>query len=317
MRFLVKVIDYIFLLRPTLLLPVWAFFLIGVHSSKIKSLFDLKPVFTLDTPLIGGLFAYTLLMGAVYVMNQIYDIETDKRNKKLFLLSEGYIGLNTAWIFTALLIILSYVTIRVLFADNTNINWIWALSLALGIMYNVPPLKFKGKPILDLLSNAIGYGALNVMFGIAAVGYSEPISKMFISVLPYVFAVGSVFLLTTIPDIPGDREANEFTTGVVFGPKPTALIALILMIFAFLTATLLRNPIIFYPSLFSLPLYLRAFLRTDDPTVKLAYRLSAAIFAVLLSIKIPLYFLLGVLTFIALKLYYRWRFQLNYPSFVD
>lgn len=317
MRFLVMVIDYVFLLRPTLLLPVWAFFLVGAHTSKIRGLFDLKPVFKLDTPIIGGLFAYTLLMGAVYVMNQIYDIETDRRNKKLFLLSEGYIGLNTAWIFTSLLIILSYVTIRVLFANNANINWIWALSLALGIMYNVPPLKFKGKPILDLLSNAIGYGALNVMFGIYAVGYSEPVSKMFISVLPYVFAVGSVFLLTTIPDIPGDREAKEFTTGVVFGSKPTALFAFILMISAFLSATLLRNPIIFYPSLFSLPLYLRAFLRTDDPTAKLAYRLSAAIFAIVLSIKIPLYFLLGVLTFIALKLYYRWRFQIDYPSLVD
>jgi len=317
MHYLVKVIDYIFLLRPTLLLPVWAFFLIGAHTSKISNLYDLKPVFRLDTPVIGGLFAYSMLMGAVYVMNQIYDIETDRRNKKLFLLSEGYIGLNSAWIFTAVLIILSYITLKVMFPNYTNINWIWALSLALGIMYNVPPLKFKGKPILDLISNAVGYGALNVMFGIAAVGYSGPISKMVNLVLPYIFAVGSVFLLTTIPDIPGDREANEFTTGVVFGPKLTALFALILMIFAFLTSTLLRNPIIFYPSLISIPLYFKAFLRTDSPTVKLAYRLSAAVFALVLSIKIPLYLLLGLLTFIALKLYYRWRFQLNYPSLVD
>ncbi len=317
MNLFVKVIDFIFLLRPTLLLPVWAFFLIGVHTSNFKTLFDLKPVLTLDTHIIGGLFAYSLLMGAVYVMNQIYDIETDKRNKKLFLLSEGHIGLNSAWIYTAVLVILSYAIIKVLFVNNSKIYWIWALSLALGIMYNVPPLKLKGKPILDLISNSIGYGALNVMFGMAATGYSGSVYKMINLVLPYVFAVGAVFLLTTIPDIPGDREAKEFTTGVVLGPRATSLFALILMVFAFLTSTLLRSPIIFYPSLISIPLYLRAFLHPDDTTVKVAYRLSAGVFAIVLSIKIPLYFLLGVLTFIALKLYYRWRFQLNYPSLVD
>ena len=37
---------------------------------------------------------YTLLMGAVYIVNQIADRETDARNNKLYLVAQGYVKLR-------------------------------------------------------------------------------------------------------------------------------------------------------------------------------------------------------------------------------
>lgn len=308
-----KPLDYLFLLRPTILLPVWAFLLIGFHRAKISGLSDFRVVWEVPPHLIRGLWVYSLLLGAIYVLNQIYDVETDRKNRKLFLLADGYIQIRSAWLYTAFLLLLSYASLRLFFPNRPSLRVLWFLSLGMGILYNVPPWKFKGRPYLDLLSNAVGYGGLNVLFGMALRG-SPPLSTALFETLPYVLAVGAVFLLTTLPDIPGDRAAGDRTTGVALGAKKTALLAFIWLLLAGITAFFARDPLVFYPSWVSLPLYARALRSPTDETAKLAYRLSAGIFALFLALKIPLYLGLGLLTFLALKLYYRWRFHLDYPS---
>ncbi len=308
-----KPIDYLFLLRPTILLPVWAFLLIGFHRATISGLSDLRPIWNLSPPLIWGLWVYSLLLGAIYVVNQIYDVETDRQNRKLFLLSEGYISLRSAWIYTAVLLLVSYASLRLVFPHHGILRMLWLFSLALGLLYNIPPLKFKGRPGLDLFSNALGYGGLNVLFGMF-LRDSPPLGTALLQTLPYVFAVGAVFLLTTIPDIPGDRLAGDRTTGVVLGEHRTATLALIWLLLAFGFALLLSDPLVFFPSLLSLPLYFHTARVPTAENAKFAYRLSAGLFALTLAWKIPFYFVLGLLTFLALKLYYRWRFHLDYPS---
>ncbi|MCK4255704.1 hypothetical protein KAX35_02355, partial [candidate division WOR-3 bacterium] len=75
-------LDFIFLLRPILLIPVWIIFLLGYYRAGGTMLGDSRY-------LMPGFIVFTLLMGAIYIINQIADIETDRINNKLFILPKG------------------------------------------------------------------------------------------------------------------------------------------------------------------------------------------------------------------------------------
>ncbi len=308
-------LDYVFLLRPTLLFPVWAFLLVGFHRERFGGLGDLKPILDFPPPLLLGFLAYSLLMGATYVVNQIYDRETDRRNRKLFLLADGILPVTGAWIYTVGLIVVS-LGLLFLFRSKPQFSQILALWLAsgfLGFAYSVPPLRLKGRPFWDLAANGVGYGVLNVLFGAAL---AHPVAPSFLGLtLPYLLAVGAVFLLTTLADLPGDRATGARTTGVVLGARPTAFLALVLLSSALLAAYRLRCPLVFWTALLVWPLFLIAVVRAHDRSwVPFVFRSAGALFGLLVAVKFPVFLLLGALTLLAMKLYYRQRFGINYPS---
>ena len=310
-----RLVDYLFLMRPTLLFPVWAFLLIGFHRGRFQGLLDLKPILTAPKPLILGFLAYSLLMSATYVVNQIYDRETDRQNRKLFLLADGLLPVSGAWRFTVLLVFLSWMGLIPLrsLPQFPQILGLWTLSGLLGAAYSVPPVRLKARPLWDLLANALGYGGLNVAFGMALAGPVPPF--FWVQTLPYILAVGAVFLLTTLADVPGDRATGARTTGVVLGEARTALLALLLLSSALLVAFRVHCPLVFWAALASWPLYLATCFRPHDRRwVPFAFRLSGALFGILVALKFPLFLGLSALTVLAMKLYYRQRFGINYPS---
>ncbi len=313
-----RLLDYLFLTRPTLLFPVWAFLLIGFHRGGFRGLVDFQPILAFPPALLVGFLAYSLLMAATYVVNQIFDRETDRQNRKLFLLADGILPVSGAWAFTALLVLGSFALLLPLWA-SPGFPWIlglWAASGLLGMAYSVPPLRLKARPFWDLLANALGYGGLNVLFGRALAG-PVPLRAGW-ETLPYVLAVGAVFLLTTLADVPGDRATGARTTGVVLGERLTAILALLLLSSALLAAGLLGCPLVFWAALLSWPLFLWTLGRPQDPQrVTFAFRGSGALFGLLVALKFPIYLVLGALTVFAMKLYYRHRFGLSDPSLKD
>ncbi len=80
-------VDYVFLLRPMILIPVWTFFLLGAwHGSKAAG----SP---LPAPaLLFGLAIFSCVVGAAYIVNQISDRSTDRETGKLFLVSPARPG---------------------------------------------------------------------------------------------------------------------------------------------------------------------------------------------------------------------------------
>ena len=88
-----RILDHIFLMRPLLLFPIWSPFLFGYYRSGG----------TWGNHLILPMIMLTALGGGGYVLNQIFDLESDKINRKLFILPKGYISLKAAWIQTILL----------------------------------------------------------------------------------------------------------------------------------------------------------------------------------------------------------------------
>lgn len=314
------ILDYIFLLRPTILIPVWIFLLLGYYRAS-GEIFQLSPSFVLC------FLVYTMIMGAVYIVNQITDIETDRVNNKLFILPKGLISVRSAYIEVVCLIGGAF-ALSFFFSPVYRIFLI--LSFVLGLLYSVRPAKFKGRPFLDLLSNAIGYGFLG--FSVGWLSVRDFSVNTFIYSIPYILAVGSVFVNTTIPDIKGDRESGEITTGVYLGERKALLLALVLVIGSLVSSIVLLDFICLPCAAIASLLFLWAYRMKsktretplsgerispstkEEKVILLSVRLSAPLLALAVCIIYPWFLVLLLLVFLFSRFYYKKRFNLVYPS---
>lgn len=295
------------LLRPTLMGPVWIFLFLGYLFGTRGSF--LRPTFSLPARFWWTFLSYSLLMGVVYILNQITDRESDRENRKLFLIADGIIPVSHALLYAGILTLFGLLTAWRL---GRVFLTLYLLSLLMGVLYSVRPFLFKGRPFLDLLSNAMGYGLVNFLVGYAVASPLD--ADAFRHALPYVLAVGGVFLNTTIPDIPGDRLAGEITTGVKLGPRKTAWLGFAFILGAFVAAAWARDPLCGLGSALALPPFGLAALKGGEFFVKFSYRLAGASFALLVGLRFPPFLLLGGLTLLLMRFYYKNRFGLNYPS---
>lgn len=303
------VLDYFFLLRPMILIPVWLFLLLGhYHALEAIGAYRWFDQLCPDLDLAVVFIAFTLLVGGIYVNNQIHDQETDRKNRKLFLICDGYVSLKKAWGYQG--IVQGLALASCIYFWNVTYLWVILASILLGFLYNTPPFKLKGRPVLDILANGLGNGFLNV-----AVGYIVvlPLTLGFLKVsLPYILAVGAVFANTTTMDVDGDREAGERTTAVVFGVRATTWIALALMAGCVFLAALWRV----WPALVaggaSLPLFIPA-LTGKKRWAKLSYKGATGIFALGAAVLFPWFLPFLVLIFLLTRYYYRRKFGFRYP----
>ena len=216
--------DYVAVLRPTLLFPVWTLLLLGYHHGRTS---PSAPETHQPLHLWATLCLYSLLMGAVYIINQIADQETDARNNKLYLVAQGYVKLQILKWQTALLVTLSIVLSLFVFRKNPAYLILILLSLVLGFAYSVHPVRLKGLPVADLCANALGYGSIAFLVGWTTI---TPISvEAVCRSLPYLFSVAAAFVNTTLPDVRGDSAAGDNTTGVWLGKRRACLFSLALL----------------------------------------------------------------------------------------
>ena len=300
--------DYVFLLRPMILVPVWTFFLLGArHGAAAAGI----PV---DTGrCLAGLASFTALLGAIYVVNQIADRAVDRAAGKLFLLSHGIITVRAAWIEAALLVAASFgVAVALLPPLFTGIL---AASLALGAAYSLEPVRLKRRPALDVLANAVGNGALNTLAGWTALG--APLDGWW-TLLPYPLAVASVHLATTIADIGADAGMGLKTSGVALGAARGLVTAAALMGGAAVAASLARNHVALAASLLSLPFFLIPARSVTSPArsagALLPAKTATLLFSAVAGYLFPPYLPVLAAVILLPRLYYRRRFGIDYPS---
>ncbi len=301
-------LDYIFLTRPIILIPVWTFFLLGAYHAA-----DIAGKSIKNQLLLYGIFSFTALIGAVYIINQITDRETDLANNKLFLIPRGIIKVKAAWTEAFILITASLLTAALLLPGRFII--ILILSLILGLAYSIEPFRFKRRPVLDVASNALGNGILNTLAGwIVVSGRIEGWEIL----LPYPLAVASVHLITTIADTEGDRKNKLRTSGAVLGQRATAVISLILMALAAAAAIIVENRAAFYASIFSLPFFLvPAFTKTKilpENRILMPARISTLIFSIAACFIFKLYIPYLAAVLLLTRVYYKLRFHISYPA---
>ncbi len=309
-------LDLFFLIRPPMLIPVWTFFLAGSWRSKSLPV-GAVPSFIKESLLLESHFwlsfiAYSLLLGSIYIVNQIVDRESDRLNEKLFLIPLGIVSIKLALTISGILVIVSF---AITFSYGLIYAFFLFLSLIIGLLYSISPFRFKGRPVIDIFSNGIGYGAL--AFGIGWITSSNFSLKLLLFSIPYFFATASIFSVSTILDIEGDRRDGAVTSAVRFGKAAMLKISIITLILALLSALFLKDLLIITTSLISLPLLLNVFLRKKRKFLTLYMRGSSYIFIILVAILFPWYLILLFLLYLISKFYYKFRFGINYPTLLE
>lgn len=298
-KIIMTLLDYVILLRPTLFIPLWIFFLLGIHFSG--SHFSGKSLLVL--------LLYTLLMGGTYILNQIIDTESDKKNEKLFLLSHGIIPRFHGYVLMAMLF---FVPLIIALFLEIRIFIFFTIALIMGITYSVPPVELKGKPFLDLLWNSVGYGL--VTFSLGWISVTPANQNMYIHASPYLFAVAAVYVNSTILDIKGDKLSGKITTGVFLGKKNTLLSGILLDVITLFLAVIISDYLCAIASGLALPFFIYAYISREKKPILLSIRGTFLILAIIICILFPpiipaLLFVFGIQ-----KYYYKKRFNLNYPA---
>jgi 4-hydroxybenzoate polyprenyltransferase len=303
-----RAVDYIFLLRPMILIPVWTFFLLGArHGAKAASA-------ALDPLRFGaGILSFTSLIGAVYIVNQIADRRADLAANKLFLIPRGIVSLRAAWIEAAALSAASFAISLVLLP--APFTWILAASLALGAAYSLEPVRLKRRPALDVIANAAGNGVLNTLAGWVAAG--APLDGWRVLV-PYPFAVASVHLATTLADVEADSRMGFRTSGVALGISRGLFCSTALMGGAAIAAYLTGNVAALAASILSLPFFLIPVRSITGPSKNadalIPVKTATLVFSVAAGVLFPPYLPFLAVVIILTRLYYARRFGMSYPS---
>ena len=316
-----QLLDYIAVLRPTLLFPVWTLVLLGHYRSSAHAFHSLKignlgleiPVnLSLNPRVWTTLGLYSMLSGAAYIINQISDRKTDRANNKLYLVANGYVKLPLVKLEASLLCFGSIVWAITQFHHNTGYLSLIAISLALGWIYSMPPIRLKARPVLDLLANAIGYGCIAFLIGWTTTSTLDPDALQ--QAIPYVFCVGAAFVNTTLPDIKGDQAHGDLTIGILLGLKRSCQLSLVLLGLAISSAWLLQDMIVFITSVICFPFFLYMNIKPTRRIIILATRVGILVLSLITCMVIPLYFVLFVTALLSVRWYYGIRFGIAYPS---
>lgn len=311
-RFL-KYLDYFFVLRPMLFYPGWSTLLAG-YLIIFKDRWYLPPRewTSIDFKLLSWLFvSFALAMGGSFLLNQLADVETDLKNKKLFLISEGHISKNAAIVEVVILLVISLaIAVK---GGTLFLITVLLFILVTGYFYNFNPFKFKDKPWWSLWANmAMGFLAFCLGWLAAFRSFSW---QLFVDALPYLFFNTALYFYTTLPDIEGDRLANKKTLAVKFGLNAIIYIAFGFFLAALVSAIILKDQLALIILLPSMPFFLWTLIHPQVSATIRTTKFSILFFAIAVCLKIPFYFILMVAGFYFTRWYFKARFQFDYPNF--
>lgn len=300
------ILDRIFLSRPILFFPVWTFYLAGYWGSR--QLGETSSVDTSPAGLFGFMASLSFVMASVYILNQIQDIETDRANHKLFILSDGLVSPREAGWEAGLLALLG-ISAGFLIHFYLGLGLVFLFLLA-GWFYNFFPFRWKDRPLLGLFTNGLG-GMMIYLFGWKVGGGSEWIP---LRAVAYALAGVAVFLNTTLPDRTGDEKTGKITFVVRYGIDVTARWAFITVTASVVLACLTRDWLLFIPSAAAIPFFVFALVKHTEKEVVRATKYSILGLVIAVCVVFPWYLLLILVVIFLTKWYYKRRFHFDYPS---
>jgi len=286
---LMKILDYFFLLRPTL-------FFTGI-TIYLLSTFPENPPFQFILSII-------IFQGIIYLYNQLHDIETDKINNKLFFIADDIISKRNAELFYYFLLILLIV---ILFFTNL----FFFLTIATGVIllnycYSHPMINWKGKPLLSVLSAFWG-GCLGFLSGYFTSQQELSMAALYMSI-PSGLAVMTAAVLGMVLDYHGDMLSGKNTIAVYLGLKKTRYLIFITTCCGLIISLLLSE--IFFLFSFLGCLLLQIILPNQTE-----WQLKTPILILALSAcwYYPVYILFVLGYYLIARCYYKYRFNLKYP----
>ncbi len=313
-----KFFDYIFLTRFSLMPPVWTVFLLGYFQATFFGQPTFEPQFW------ASISFFSLLVGAYYIFNQLNDVESDKINNKLFILSQGLISVKSGTIFSIILLVIPFI-----YASKCGVstgNWGiligYGLSLIPGFGYNSKPFLWKDRPFLGIFGDAMGHGMIAYIVGWVSAGYELNYIAVLGS-LAMTFGNAGIYLLTTIVDIEGDKNANKRTYSVVYGKRNAIFLANLFIVLALVASPILvlftdYSKMLILPQLISTflsaILFMSLFFDSSTKRIFMAFKYSVLFVTSAIFFFYPLYAVAIFIVFFGTKIYYKKRFNKNYPT---
>ncbi len=303
-------LDYLFLLRPMLFFPGWSTLLAGYYIQYKSEWIPLISVTSIPLPDFLLFTGFALIMGSTFVLNQLKDIESDKTNRKLFIISDGILSAQAAKYEVAFLTFLAFL-IAFLIKREVGIFFV-IFFIITGLLYNYPPAKMKDRPWGSLFANALmGWLA----FGIGWIAVNPYSHQLVLDSLPYICFNTALYLFTTLPDREGDQKTGKKTLAVTWGLRKIIHTAFYIYLGGFLLCIYIQDfqALIFY--ILSLPLFVKTVLHGSITDTNRATKYGILFFALSICLRWPVYLLIMVLGFYSTKFYYRKRFNFDYPNF--
>jgi len=303
-------LDYFFVLRPMLLFPGWSTMMAGYFIQSRTIWFPSFQLQINNFHLLFLLVGFAMVMGSSFVLNQLKDIESDKKNKKLFIISDGILSTKAVWLEV---IILTFLSFLIAFTIKLEVGILFVLFfIVTGLFYNFPPAKMKDRPWGSLLANGL-MGWLAFSVGWAA--NNQISTQLIIDSLPYLCFNTALYLFTTLPDREGDKISGKKTLAVLFDIKNIRYLAFVFYLTGFLVSiwSFDRQALVFY--ILSLPLFVKTLIGKEVEDTIRATKYGILFFAVSICLRWPAYFVMMVTGFLVTKWYFMRRFNFDYPNF--
>lgn len=286
------------------MIPAWSFYLIGAAQGKDGG-FSAR----LGLESWNALVSLTSILVSAYLLNQIFDRESDERNGKCFYLSRGIFPVRTLVVLAAIFFFIASFTFQ---RVEGNQRILLLLALALSLLYSLPPVRLCARPFADAAANAFGYGA-----GAYLIGYSATRSLGLDAIadsIPYVLLVASTFLHTTILDVSGDRASGKISTAVYLGERRAGTLAALLHGLALVSALATDKVIALVVVGACAPLTIYSVIRPSRAASSLLVQSTTLIVSIVAASLWPLYAAVLVPILALARLYYRKRFGIIYPG---
>lgn len=254
------------------------------------------------------LIAVTLIVIGGYYLNQIYDYESDRINRKLGFLQSGMIGRSEMM---AAYLAATLTGLIIGFYSGFQIGLINISQVILAAIYSLPPFRLKDRPYLGLAANILGYG---IILPLLPPTFWENFETARL-VIPAYFGltVAAEFLLTIIPDREGDKKTGKTTLSVIFSNRILILSGAICFAAAVWLAGIAGLKSLTFISLTALILYLTTLLAPREGLILFVCKFPILLITLLAGYYFPAYLVFIVVLLLTTRLYYKKRLKKTYP----
>jgi 4-hydroxybenzoate polyprenyltransferase len=305
--------DIIFISRPVLWIPVWAFALFGYSRGLIAKgdpihLFAFSPE---HIHALLGMLIFSGSVGCVYVLNQIADYEVDKSNEGFSLLGHGNVSRKAAWVS---MIAFGCLSVIIPVFEKPALCLFSVAAIIIGVMYSFKPFFLSGRPAADFITNAVGFGIVAFGAGWYCSGAHGWGGEFWKSAAPYFLLMCGGSISSTLPDIAGDAGHGKRTTAVFLGAANAHLLAAGCIALAVLCAVIEKDLIALICAAASLPLYVVYVFHKTQKLMEATYKVGGVLCMICAACLFPAFAGAAILVFLLTMGYFRIRFGVQYPS---
>ncbi len=158
----------------------------------------------------------------IYGLNDLHDIEVDKKNPRKGGIWGAKLSPEDApWVKQLIVVFSALIILAAISTLNPLHIFLSLFAIGIPYIYSVPPIRLKSRPILDSL--------VCVFYGIGPLLYAYSLSGGLL-LHPYIFSLSLGFsglhAIATIMDVAHDRKTGTRTFAAAFGTRAPAIFAL-------------------------------------------------------------------------------------------